>query len=63
MRIYAEDIKAAGMCLNYGARRWFAQNGLDFRRFMFEGMDESEAAHIDDAMMRRVLEVAHERRK
>ena len=57
MRITADDIRAAGYCLHTGARRWCAQHGVDFRRLMREGIPVAELAHIDDAMLRRILEV------
>lgn len=55
--ITADDVRAAGFCLHVGARRWCAANGIDFRRLMREGIMLAEVAHIDDDLLRRVLEV------
>lgn len=51
------DIKAAGYCIHLGARRWCAAHGIDFRRLMLEGIPVEDVAHINDAMLARILEV------
>jgi hypothetical protein len=59
MIITLAHVKQAGFCLNVGARRWCLRNGIDFRRLSREGIPEEEAAHLNCALMRKVIEVAH----
>lgn len=63
MIITLAHVKAAGFCLNYGARQWCRRNGINFRRLATTGIPEEEAAGIECAMMRKVIEVAHGRQK
>jgi hypothetical protein len=58
MIIRWQDVRAAGFCLNQGARRWCVRHGVDFRRLMREGIPAAELAHIDDALLRKVIEAA-----
>ena len=50
-RVTVRDCLDVGFCAP-GQRRFFAQHGLDFRRFVREGMDVAEVAHIDDVKIR-----------
>lgn len=47
-----------GFCLS-GARKWFAQNGLDFRAFIRDGIDADRLIQTGDASALRL--VAHVR--
>lgn len=58
MRITVQDVKAAGFCINLGARRWCAAHGVDFRKFVTLGIDDSELTDINDAMLERVKQEA-----
>lgn len=40
-KINLGDCQSAGFCIA-GARRWFAIKGLDFRKFVREGMTREE---------------------
>lgn len=51
-------VREAGFCLNYGARRWCKQHGVSFKRLMSEGIPASEVEHLDDALAKKVIEVA-----
>ena len=53
MIITIADIRLAGHCTR-GARRWFDAHGLDFRRFMREGIDAAEFVEKGDDLARRV---------
>lgn len=44
-----------------GARRWFEQNGLDFRDFLKNGIDEEILLNVGDAFAVAVVEQAHGR--
>lgn len=49
------DIRATGHCVR-GAGRWFALHGLDFKKFMREGLPASTLLATDDALARQVVE-------
>ena len=61
MMITWKHVRAAGFCLHHGARQWCHANGIEFRRLMTEGIPIEEVEQIDDAMARRVIEVARGR--
>lgn len=63
MIIRPADVRAAGYCLNYGAREFCRRYGLDFRRFVREGIPVDELQSINDAQLARVIEVAHGRQE
>jgi hypothetical protein len=54
------DVRESGLCVQ-GARAWFKSRGLDFRKFLHEGMPESQVLALRDAMANRALEVARKR--
>lgn len=56
-----QDVRAAGFCLHQGAREWCRLHGLSFRELMTTGIPVSRVEHIDDDLVRRVLEVARGR--
>jgi hypothetical protein len=53
-----QHVLAAGYCLHRGARQWCAANGVSFRVLMTDGIPIAEVEKLDDAMARRVIEVA-----
>lgn len=63
LRVTVADVRAAGHCINYGARRWCALHGIDFRRLVQEGIPAVELRHIDCAILARVLEAANGRQE
>lgn len=62
-RVTVADVRAAGYCINYGARAFCQRHGLDFRRFVREGLPVCELETINDAQLARVIEVAHGRQE
>lgn len=56
------DLSAIKFC-NRGARDFFQRHKLDWSDFLKNGIDATSVAHIDDAMMRQVVERAQEREK
>lgn len=56
------DIRAAKMC-SKGARTFFERHGLDWGRFLKEGIPASELEKTQDAMALQVVEVANGRQQ
>jgi hypothetical protein len=56
-----QHVRAAGYCLHRGARQWCAANGVSFRALMTVGIPIADVEKLDDAMARRVIEVARGR--
>lgn len=54
-RIYMADVSAAGHCA-LGTRRWFEGYGLDFRKFLREGIDTAEFLATRDGHAQGVYE-------
>lgn len=52
-----EHIRRARMC-SRGSRAFFERHGLDWQRFLREGIPASELAATGDAMALQVVEVA-----
>jgi hypothetical protein len=48
-RITIQDIRDAGYCAS-GARRWFSEQGLDFRDFMQNGILIADFLATNDGM-------------
>jgi len=49
--------------LNYcsrGVKHWCKQHGINYLRFVKEGVDEDVLLAIDDSMSRKVVEIARE---
>lgn len=63
LRITATDIVKAGHCIRGGAMPWFRRHGLDFRKFMKEGIDAVEFIERGDAYAERVVILTLERRE
>lgn len=53
--ITVADIRATGHCVR-GAGRWFALNGLDFKKFMREGLPASVLLATGDELAKQVVE-------
>jgi len=58
--ITMQDIRACGFC-GSGARRWFAEQGLDFHAFMKNGMTATAMLATGDALGEMVVVHARER--
>lgn len=56
MRLTMTDVSRAGLCAS-GTRRWFEHHGLDFRRFLREGMEAEEILARGDYMAQRVIDL------
>lgn len=54
------DLASCKFC-NRGARQFFDRHGLNWSSFLQHGIDSSELEHIDDAMVRQVLDRAARR--
>ncbi len=54
------DMRALGYC-NRGARQWFARHGLDWSRFIAEGLPAKDVLATGDAMAQAVVEAAQRR--
>jgi hypothetical protein len=59
-RVTIDDVRKAGHC-TAGARRWFEANGLNFRRFLAEGMTEAELLATGDAIAEQVVRARRDR--
>jgi hypothetical protein len=55
-----EDVRRRGHCVA-GARRWFAEKGLDFRDFLKNGLEEDTVAAIGDGYSDQILAAKRER--
>lgn len=60
MKITHADMLAFGMC-NRGARPFCLRHGINWMSFIQHGIDESEVAHIDDAMLHELIEFVRKR--
>ncbi len=59
--ITMDDVRQAGICV-LGQRGWFRSRGLDFRKFIAEGLPASVMlGDPPDAMVQRVIERMRER--
>ena len=54
------DVRAAGMC-SRGPRAFFKRHGLDWNRFLEEGIPAEELEATGDALAMQVVEVARGR--
>jgi len=57
--VYMRHIRRALMC-SRGARHFFERHGLDWPKFLREGIDADELAATGDAMAIRVAEIAEQ---
>lgn len=53
--ITAKDLRQAGHCIR-GARPWFERHGMDFRKFIKEGIPAEEFLSKGDALAQRVVD-------
>lgn len=60
MIITMSHIRKAQFC-SRGGRTWFKQHGLDWSKFLREGLDEDEFRKTGDALALKLIEVAHGR--
>lgn len=58
MIITMRHVRQAKIC-SRGARQLAERQGLDWSRFLKVGVPSEELEQIDDAMVKRLLEVAH----
>jgi len=56
-----EHVRAARMC-SRGARAFFERHGLDWQRFLAEGLPAEQIEATGDAMALKVVEVARGRK-
>lgn len=54
------DMRALDYC-NRGAREWFARHGLDWSRFIAEGLPATDLLATGDHLAQAVVEVASQR--
>lgn len=59
MKITINHVRKAGHC-SKGARSWFERHDLDFKEFIRNGMNEEVLIVKGDALILRVIELAHE---
>ena len=55
------DVRAAKMC-SRGARNFLTRHGIDWSEFIKHGIDAAVIEATGDAMAKKVVEVARERR-
>ena len=55
VRITIDDVLASGHCAT-GTRAWFRNTGLDFRKFMTEGIPAVEMLATKDGVAEQVVE-------
>lgn len=60
LHLTVEDVREAGLCVR-GAKQWFALHKLDFAHFLTHGINMSQLPQ-NDALAKKVIEVARERR-
>lgn len=54
------DLRAIKFC-SRGSREWFDRHGLDWSRFVSDGLPVSAFSGIEDAMLKKAIEQAKER--
>lgn len=59
-RITLQDMRSLKYCAR-GSREFAKRHGLDWSRFVHEGVPVDELAHINDGMLNRVIERAKQR--
>lgn len=61
MIITMRHVRKAKMC-SRGARQFCRTYGIDWSKFLSEGVDEQVILNTGDAVGRRVVDVAHDRK-
>ena len=59
-RVTVQDLRASRLCFQ-GVRPWFARHGLDWQRFLREGLEAEVQAATGDALALRVIAEAEKR--
>lgn len=59
MRIRPAHVRRAGFCVA-GVRRWARRHGVDWRKFLREGIPAGDLAHIEDPVVSHVVKIAEE---
>jgi hypothetical protein len=59
-RITLQDMRSLKYCAK-GSRQFFTRHNLDWSRFVSDGIPVDEIAHIEDGMLRRLIEKAKQR--
>lgn len=54
------DMRALQFC-NRGARQFCARHGINWQLLVTQGIDVSELEHIDDAMLKRLIEYVQQK--
>ncbi len=62
VQVYMKDIRAAKLCSS-GARGWFKRQGMDWNKFLSEGLPEEDFLATGDANALLVVEAARGRQK
>ena len=57
VQVFVRHIRAANLCTR-GTRAWFKQNGLDYNRFLAEGLPEEDFINTGDDLAMRPVEKA-----
>ncbi len=60
IKVTVADIRQAGFCVS-GIKQFCQQHNIDFRELIKDGIDITELEHIDDIMVKQVIEQAIER--
>jgi len=60
--IYMSDIRAARMC-SRGTRDFFKRHGMDWNKFLKEGLPVEQVINTGDPMAMQVVEVARGRKQ
>jgi hypothetical protein len=60
--VYMKDIRGAKLC-SRGSRSFFERHGLDWNKFLKEGIPARELENTGDAMALKVVEVARGRKQ
>lgn len=59
-RIYSKDVRACGMCLHPGTKRFFEFHNLDYRDFIRNGIEVEKLRDLNDALAMQVIEKAEQ---
>lgn len=61
VRVTVADARRHGFCVRNGIKVVCEQNGIDFRRFVKEGIPVSEIVHIEDFRVQQAISTARAR--
>ena len=57
--VHVRHIREAKLC-SRGARMWFTRHGLDFNKFLTEGIPASQVDSLGDALGKQVAQIARD---